>query len=473
MTSRADAPGLLRRRATAQPDGVALVVDGQEELRFGEWDRRSTRVARGLREAGVAAGDRIALAFGGLDWVEYAIGYFGVLKAGATAVHLSTALPARERRRRLAQTGAARVVEAPDVAAVERGGRARSGPRPAPGDVAEILYTSGTTGPAKAYAVPHGNLAFDRRLGDMDAFAGAQHMIVTVPLGTGSSAGVVNVATVSPFVAVLCPPGDVERLGQLVERFQAGMVGITPWVATQIAEARLHERYDLSSVHTFACGSAPLPPAHARALLAMVPGARVSSACSQSEAAPALVVNVFDPLHPTRAGRPAPNTELRIAGPGGRPLPPGGLGEIWLRSPAPKRLYLDRPAANRRILRDGWYRTGDLGRVDGDGWLHFFDRRADAIRTADGLVSSLAVEAELCEHPAVREAAAFGIGVRGREQEVAAAVVLRPGGDPAEVRDRLGGHVVAVDALPRNLHGKVLKRRLRAQVGARLGFVPA
>jgi fatty-acyl-CoA synthase len=469
-------PDLLERRAGEDPDGIAFIVDGHTHLSFREWEARSRAVAHSLLDAGAGRGQRIALLFGGLDWIEYAVAYLGVLRTGATAVHINDALPADEVRRRFDECDVTRLVHSDRLAppagfggachalsTLDNGADLSLAVPIDPADFCDILYTSGTTGPAKAYAVPHGNLTFGKQAAAQRDFLVAGHMLVPMTLGTSTSATCVNSALSAPAVSVVCDPDDVERMGKLIERFAVQSLAITPWIAIRMLAADVPARYDLSSVQMVASGSAPLPPPVARALLAAVPGARVMSACSQSEAGPALVVNVFDPARPLSVGKPTPTTELRLVGDDGEPVAPGQVGEIWLRHQAPRRVYLD-PALHRGD--DGWYHTGDYGHIGDDGYLYFFDRGVDLIRTADGPVSTVEVEAALYEHPAVREAAVFN----GPGGEVLAAVALTDADALADVEAataaRLAPHqvparILAVPTLPRSQNGKVLKRELR------------
>ncbi|RKT17048.1 acyl-CoA synthetase (AMP-forming)/AMP-acid ligase II [Streptomyces sp. 1114.5] len=479
-------PDLLRHRAGVQPDGVAFIVDGGGELTYRDWDERSDAVANQLVADGVGRGDRVGLLFGGLEWTDYAVGYFGVLKAGATAVHLNADMPACELSRRLTLTSVSGLLHA-DGRALPAGFSGWSaavsgldgGPGPVkaevePEDIADIVFTSGTTGAAKAYTVPHGNATFGRTIGAMSAFGDSAYMLTMLQIATSSSATALNISTISQVVTVLGPLRDADRLGQLIEQYRTGIVAITPYFADRLVALRLAEKYDLSSITMFACGSSPLAPARAKKLLELVPGAAITSACSQSEANPAICINTFDPERPMSVGRPTPVTELRIVDESGEELPAGQLGEIWLRHPAPKRLYLGLAEVNARIEADGWYRTGDLGRLDEEGFLHFFDRRVDAVRTADGLVSTPAVEAALYEHPAVFEAAAFGVPAPGSPdgevQHVAVAVVLDPDAGDVDLDAHLAGllepgqrpvRTVVLEKLPRNSQNKVLKRDLR------------
>lgn len=471
-------PDLLERRAGEDPDGIAFILDGRTRLSFGEWEARSRAVAHSLLYAGAGRGRRIALLFGGPDCIEYAIAYLGVLRTGATAVHINDALPREEARRRFDECGVTRVVHSdrlmpPDwftgpghaLSTVDNGADLSLAVAIDPADHSDVLYTSGTTGPAKAYAVPHGNLTYSGQ----DDFRTDGHTLAPMTPGTGTSAMYVNSALAAPAVSVVSDPDDIERMGQLIERLAIRSLDITPWIAIRMLAAGIPARYDLSSVQLVAFGSAPLPPPIARALLAAVPGVRIMNACAQSEAGPALVVTGFDPARPLSVGRPSPATELRLVGDDGEPVSQGDVGEIWLRHRAPRRVYLD-PTLHRGD--DGWYRTGDYGRLGDDGNLYFFDRAADLIRTSDGPVSTVEVEAALYEHPAVREAAVFG----GPDGEVLAAVALADAGALADIEAataaRLAPYqvptrILVLPTLPRGQNGTVLKRRLRANAAAR------
>jgi acyl-CoA synthetase (AMP-forming)/AMP-acid ligase II len=480
-------PELLERRAAEDPAGVALNVEAQRVLRFGEWQERSLAVAHALLTAGVGRGSRVGLLFSGTDWIDYAVAYLGVLRAGASGVHVNDKLSAGEIDRRLSETGASYLIygagglpatlvrftgpAVPLTVLAASGPVTSTGPLPvsvSPGDIADVHYTSGTTGPAKAYTVPHANVTFGRDPATMRNFTAGGSMLVPMQPGSSSAASSVLAAVISPMTSVLCSPDDVEHAARLIARLGVSALAITPWFASQLVAARVSERHDLSTVRMIACASAPLPAALARALLAMMPGARLTGAFSQSEASPALLVSVFDPNKPLAVGRPNASTELLLVDDAGEPVPTGELGQIWLRHAAPRRLYLD-PARNATLLADGWYRTGDYGSLGEDGDLFFFDRGADLIETAAGRVSSLAVEAELYEHPAVREAAVVAAPGAGGTRVVAFVALTDPAAlDPvrALAAERLAPHqrpqeYVLVEALPRSDKGKVLKRELR------------
>ncbi|MFD9848610.1 class I adenylate-forming enzyme family protein [Streptomyces parvus] len=477
---------LLRQRAEQEPDRIALDIAGGGTLTFRRWEERSNAAARALLAREVRRGSRVALLFSEQDWIDYAVAYLGVLKAGGTGVHLSDGLPADELRRRWTETGAEGLVHSTGLTApagfdgwllpaAELAGDTSPVAVPTgPDDLADILYTSGTTGPAKAYTNPHSTLMHGRRPAGLRRLDGSAPLLAPMPMGTPSSAMSASLMPLnSPSTVVLCPPDDVGAMGRLIARYGVATVLATPWIAQRMVAERLAERYDLSSVTTVAIASAALPASTARALRGMMPGLAINTAYAQGEAVPAVILGSFDPDRPLALGRPAPGTELRIADPEGGAVPDGEIGEIWLRSAAAKRRYVDE-SLNALLRTGGWIRTRDLGRVGEDGDLYLFDRMADAVRIGGRLVSTLEVEGVLYDHPAVREAAVFGVPGPDGDPALVAALVLDapPGaeaGVPAFLRDRLKPRqmlsaVQVVEALPRGVTGKVLKHRLRERL---------
>ncbi|MFD4609037.1 class I adenylate-forming enzyme family protein [Streptomyces sp. NPDC058440] len=476
---------LLRRRAERYPDRIAFNIDGTDALNYGDWQRRVDRTAHGLLAAGVTKGRRIGLLYGGMDWAEYAVAYLAVLSVGATAVHLSDRLGEREIERRLAECQVPGLIHSSllrppasftgwtaELAELDSDDETPVDVPLAPEDIADVLYTSGTTGPAKAFTNPHGNLTFGRGPEGLLQFENPTPLLAPMPLGTTSSATTVAIiAVTSPSALVLVAVDDVERMAELISRHRIGSVMITPWIAMRMLAARLGERYDLSCVERVAIASAPLAPALSRGLLKLFPASELNTAYSQSEAVPAVVVNTFDPARPSTLGRAARGTEVRIADALGAELPLGEVGEIQLRSAAPGRHYLD-AQRDAEVRIDGWIRTGDLGHLDEEGWLHLFDRGNDVLDSGAGMrVSSVAVEAALYEHPAVREAAVVAAG-----SGPAAVVVLEDpaaaGELPAFLAELLEPHqlpvlVEARESLPRGITGKVLKRTLRQELADR------
>lgn len=488
----------LRSHAALHPGRTALFIDGRPDLLYGEWDQRSEALARGLLADGLRRGDRIGIFFGNMDWADYAVAYLGALKAGAAVVHLPIRLPVEELERRARQSRMAGIVHGrtppPTTSAVTWARHldelSLAGDAPVdlvhrPDDDAEVVYSSGTTGQARGVVVPHQNLATAGGPPSVMAHDEPTPMVASVNLGITASATTVSmVLNATPTTLVLAPPGDADRMAALIERHAASTVMMTPHLAVQMTRDGVLDRYDLTSVTTVATASAFLHPPLARALLAAMPRASVVGAYSASQAKPAVTIGTFDPARPMSVGRPARGTHVLITDEHGTELPYGRVGRIWLRADGTlPRVRLDADPDASSVPVGGWCDTGDLGHTDEDGELYLFDRESDAIRTADGLVSSLRVETVLFAHAAVGDVAVVGTP----EAEVAAAVVPAKGAthDPellraalvAHAKDRLDPHevptvILVVDELPRNDLGKVVKRRLRSRFTA-AGWPPA
>ncbi len=475
---------LLRERAAADPEGIAIVVDGRDPLTFGEWNRRADAAAHGLLRFKEPRLRRIALYFGGLDWIDYAVAYHAAQRVGATTLHLNDTMPADEIAHRLAECGVNGIVHGSALAppsgssgwtatleTLDTGRYDPPAPAPRIDGIADILYTSGTTGRAKAITVTHANMLFGRAKPTIDTLGNADHLLAAMPLGTSSSQGTASLPLLSRSILLVAPPEDPEQIAALITRYACGSIMITPATALALVRARVHERHDLSSIHTVTTASSAFPPAVARDLLAALPGASLAMAYTSLEASPAVTLHLFDPAKPLSMGRPAHGTELQITDEKQQPLPAGEVGEIWMRTAAPKRRYLDTDLDQRFNIGD-WTRMTDLGRVDEEGELTFFDRSADAVRSGGALISSIAVEAELYEHPDVKEVAVIGTPDAELGQAVTAVLVLTSPDRLPEVRafaeSRLRGpevpaHYVLTGALPRSFLGKVLKRELRAR----------
>ena len=461
-------PALLAARAEAQPERAALVMADGRTLTFADWARRSAAVAGGLSARGVRPGDRVVLRFGNHEWLDFAVAYVGTQWAGAVAVPVSDRLAEAELRQVVADCAAVSTV---DGAAALDAGEPMADPVPGPGDPAQILYTSGTTGRPKGVSASHANLTFGclpgpRRL----RLAHSAHFLHAFPIGTNAGQTMlVNALDAHPAALVL-PRFTPGRFARLVAERRVGTAFVVPAMAIELLSSGAAERFDLSSLRLLGSTGAALPPAVAAALAAALPGATIVNYYTSTEAAPAQTTMVFDPARPSSVGRPAAGSGLRIAGPDAATLPVGEVGDVWLRSPAGSRSYYGDPDAGRDVFRGGWVRMGDLGYLDTEGYLYLVDRESDVVKSGGYKVSTLHVEAALHEHPDVVEAAAFGVPHPVLGTAVAAAVVARPALSVAGLRaflaSRLAPHEVPapllrLDSLPRNDAGKVLKRELR------------
>ena len=499
--------GLLAAQAARAPDAVALVTPGRDPLTYAGLLARVDEAAGALRGFGLGRGDRVALALA--DGVAMTVALLAVT-AVATAAPLDPALTAAELdaylgavrpRLLIAETGLetpARTVAAArgvQVAAWtpapgrEPGRFSLTGPHPAgrrhlgsprPDDIAAIVMTSGTTGRPKLIPLTHANLmasaayrARASRLTDADrGFNGVP--VHYLPFLTHT------LETLVVGASVVCPPcfRPSSFFAWLDEGrptyFGAGPTILQILVDRAPAHRETIARSRLRFVRT---GMAPLPPS-LRAELEATFGVPVMESYALNEAASTGAITPLPP-HPRKPGSVGRSIgpELAILDAAGARLPPGEAGEIAVRGASVMAGYLDDPAANAAAFTsDGWLRTGDLGRLDADGDLFVTGRLKELINRGGEKVGPYEVEAALLTHPAVAQAVAFAMPDERLGEEIAAAVVLRPGhaASEADLRRfaavRLAAYkvprrVVLVDELPKGSAGKVKRLGLASALG--------
>ena len=472
------------------------MVDRGAELSYREWERRSNAAAAGVRAHGVRRGDRVALLFDNARWTDYAVSYLAVLKAGATAVPLGTRFPGPELRaildhcepsatvgpHDLVPDGAPGLVASPADLEAAGGDDAPGDSHMVvePGDLAEILYTSGTTGRPKGVAVSHQNLLFHDPPPE-DGPPSRAAFVHAFPVGTNAGQEVLRLPLRrGDRTAVVLAVFDPDRFCALVAAHEVRRLQLVPAMAEVLLASGALTRHDLSALERVVLSSAPAPPALLRRLAAALPEVTIWNTYALTEAGTARTLMVHDGSRPGSVGRPVGGTEVRIVDDEGGDVPSGEVGEVWLRRPGapPRSYYRDPEATAATFLPGGWVRTGDLGHVDDEGYLYLDDRKKDVIISGGLNVSSLEVEDVLHEHPAVAEAAVFAVPHEVLGQDVAAAVVPRHQVTERElqsfVRERLAEHktphrVFLVEHLPRNPSGKVVKHELRDRFGTAAG----
>jgi len=361
-----------------------------------------------------------------------------------------------------------------------------------PDDDATILYTSGTTGQPKGAVSTHRAViqalmgfgcrtAIDRlRTGAQpDPSDGPPVFILVVPLFHVTGCVPVMLSCLSSGLKlVMMYKWDPDLALVHIERERVtNFVGVPTQSWDLLASPHFAE-HDTSSLRSVGGGGAPAPPELVRRVASSFAKASPGIGYGMTE------TNAYGPqnggadylTHPTSTGRATPILQVEVRDENGRPVPTGQAGEIWFKGPNLIRGYWNKPDATAEVLVDGWLRSGDIGRVDEEGFVYVEDRAKDMVLRGGENVYCAEVEAALYEHPDVHEAAVFGVPHERLGEEVAAAVLPRAGATltadalQAHVRERLAPfkvptRIAIVDTpLPRNASGKILKRELRTVV---------
>jgi acyl-CoA synthetase (AMP-forming)/AMP-acid ligase II len=485
---------LLARLAGAHPEGVAWVdlADGTE-LSLAGWHWASNQLARGLQEQGLVPGDRVALAITPHEPLTWLVSYMGIHKTGAIAVPLNTRLQSPELVRILrhasprALVGSADLLarhprltgEVPLVVSTAAGSEhlpwadllhadaADLDHQIGPDDIADVMYTSGTTGEPKGVLVRHGGLStIDREPSQWLGLG----FLSSSPFSTTSGSLLVCGPMRGGLSGWFLPTFDVARWVAVVSNERPVVAFLVP-AMVELLVARA-EPADLSSLAVVNIGSAPIAAATLRRFGAMVPTAEVLCGYGMTEFGAVTAMPMGDRgRHAGSVGTPLPGVELRVVGPDGREVPAGEVGEIAIRSDRPPRSYFHDEGAAGSTWQGQWLQSGDLGSVDDDGFLWIAGRKKEMIIRGGHNVMPGEVEAVLFTHPLVAEAAVAGIPHDVLGEDVGAWVVPRPSEAidvdalHAYLLDRLADYkvprrITVVEALPRNEAGKVLKAQL-------------
>jgi long-chain acyl-CoA synthetase len=371
--------------------------------------------------------------------------------------------------------------------------------RPLPGaeiepeDDATIFYTSGTTGKPKGAIGSQRNInsnimaagcvgarAFLRR-GEAppapDPDAPQRAMLLSVPFfhATGCFA-ILNPSLASGSKVVMMRRWDPVRAFELIERERVNLAGGVPTIAWQLIEHPLRANFDLSSLESVSYGGAPSAPELVRKIRETFPGSAPGNGWGMTEtSATATSHGAEDYDHrPDSCGPAVPVTDLKIMTvEGDRELAVGEVGELWCKGPQVVRGYWNKPEATAQTFVDGWVKTGDLARLDDEGFCFIIDRAKDMLIRGGENIYCIEVENVLFDHPAIMDAALVGIPHKTLGEEPGAVVTLKPGASATEtelrafVAQRLAAFKVPVrilfwnETLPRNPSGKILKGELR------------
>ncbi len=477
------------------PDGVAVRL-GSVELSYAELDERSARLATLLAEHGVGPGDRVGVMLPNVP--EFPVAYYGVLRAGAVVVPMNVLLKRREIAFYLGDSGAKLLLAWHGFADEARAGAEEAGAElievepgsfldllgehePAPGladteedDTAVILYTSGTTGKPKGAELTHFNLHRNadiaRRttceIGDGDIVLGALPLFHSFGQTVSMNASLGVGATLT-----LVPKFDPAEALETMQRDGVTHFYGVPTMYGALLHHPERENYDTSALRTCITGGASMPVEVLRGFEDAF-DCVVLEGYGLSETSPVSSSNHPDrERKPGSIGTPLEEVEMRVVDEDDNEVAQGEVGEIVIRGHNIMKGYWQRPEATEEAMRGGWFHSGDMARVDEEGYFYIVDRKKDLIIRGGYNVYPREVEEVLFEHPKIREAAVVGVPHDEWGEEIGAAVVTMDGEEmsaeevSAYVKENLAAYkyprlVWFLDDLPKGPTGKILKREI-------------
>ena len=481
-------------RAATDPH-LPAIKQGDQILTYGALDEASARFAGVLTEHGVGPGDRVALTMPNVAY--FPVAYYAILRLGAVVVPMNPLLKAGEISYAWNDSGAAVAVvftlfaddarraagvTGTDVVVVAPGEfeQLLAGAAPRPGvteraatDTAVILYTSGTTGQPKGAELSHANLASNVATSAETLFPTGPGDVIFggLPLfhSFGQTCGL-NVAIASGACLTLLPKFDGEQALRIVQQDRVTVFLGVPTMYMALLAVPEKERFDTSTLHTAASGGASLPLEVLHGVESAF-GVTMLEGYGLSETSPVASFNHPDtPTKPGSVGTPIRGVEFGLRDEDDRDVGPGEIGEIVIRGENLMKGYWGNPEATAEAIREGWFHTGDLGTRDDDGFYFIVDRKTDMIIRNGLNVYPREVEEVIYTHPAVAEAAVFGVPDPRHGEEVAALVKLKDGAtaDEQEIRgyveERLAAYkfprIVRFGDLPKGPTGKILKREI-------------
>ncbi len=502
---------MLDRHAAERPEAIALactsVKDGWIRANWRRFAEGSVRAASGLRRVGISTGDQVAILLDNRSAYECLTAYIAVLRVGGVVVPLNPRSTVEEITHALETADCDWLIAGAETsdrvgAASAQGSRlhgvvgiggvpdgwhdwrslAESPANPAdevagtPDKVSSILFTSGTTARAKGAVHTQGSavatggiIATGLALGPKDVFHHA------IPFFTSSGTHFTLMPMLWSGCTMVVEP--VFEGPRMVERMVEEGTTVALAVPAQfifMLESLGTRRSELARVRLWNYGGSPMPAEIIDALAEAFPRTHQIQNYGMTETGPTgtMLMPEFTRSKLGSAGQPMPLCQTQIADEAGSRLPADEIGEIWIRSPGRMREYYRNAEATAAILADGWVRTGDIGRMDAEGFLYYVDRLKDVINRGGLKVSSMEVEDALFRHPAVLEAAVVAVPHPQLGEDICAFVALRPeiDADADELRahcaERLTAYKVPryirlVSSLPRNSMGKVQKAEIR------------
>jgi long-chain acyl-CoA synthetase len=464
---------MLRSSVEKAPQAEAIVEVGGPRITYRElWDR-CARIAGGLKDAGISRGDRVAIRLGNsLDWC---LAFFGIQLAGAIGVPVNTRFSESETQYVIDDSGSKFVFQ-PGQPLPE--GKPFAIDDASPTEVAAIFYTSGTTGFPKGAMTTHENFVSNiencRRVMPLP-FDGSTRTLVSVPLFHVTGCNSQLLTTCAAFgTTVIMPAFDVQTFLRLIgdERITS-LVSVPAiyWLALNQPNFR---EIDVTGVRWVSYGGAPTPPDLVARILEAFPHARVGNGFGLTEtcSVATFLPHEYSTKRPETVGFAAPVVDLKLDESHYEP----GVGELLIRGPNIVKGYWNKPDATAETFTDGWLHSGDLARLDDQGFVQIVDRAKDMVNRGGENVYCVEVENALAAYNAVFEVAVLAVPDEMMGEKVGAVIVPKPN-VRVDVPDLLAFAetrladfkipqyvVVRGEALPRNPGGKILKKRLREEI---------
>jgi long-chain acyl-CoA synthetase len=487
---------MLIDTAAAHGDRAAVRLD-DTTVPYSALEQTTQMMAGLLAEKGVDVGDRVGVMLPNLPY--FPIAFFGALRRGAAVIPLNPLLKSREVGFQLGNAGAKALIGWHGFADAARAGSEEAEAElilVEPGEfekqlaaasplseVAErddqddgvILYTSGTTGTPKGARLTHGALRSATRIAvdlvdpspDSVTF-GALPLFHVFGLTCG-----LNTSVAAGGCLTLLPRFEAAKALEILERDKVTVFLGVPTMYAALLHEEGSESADVSSLELCVSGGAAMPVEVLRAFEQRF-DCKVLEGYGLSETTAIATFNRPDrERKPGSIGIPVEGVDVKLVDENEQEVAQGEVGEVWIRGPVVMRGYWNRPDATEEALTDGgWLKTGDLARVDEDGYYFIVDRKKELIIRGGFNVYPREIEEVIYEHPAVREAAVVGVPDERLGEEIAAAVVPKDGQqlDPAELRDYVKDRVAAykyprqvwlLDELPKGPTGKILKREIK------------
>jgi long-chain acyl-CoA synthetase len=494
---------IVTETAERLPDGIAYKLD-DNDVTWQAVDEGSARVAGLLKAKGLEPGDRVGIMLPNVPY--FPIAYFGVLRAGGAVVPMNVLLKGREVKYYLEDSGAKWLLAWSDFAEAAEQGAKEAGAEAIlvkPGefekllgdaeparevaerdddDTAVFLYTSGTTGQPKGAELTHHNM-FCNATVSRDLFHMSEDDIVLGALPLFHAFGqtcCMNACAAAGATLTFIPRFDPAKALEIIERDKVTMFAGVPTMYNAMLNDKSREERDTSSLRQCTSGGSAMPGELLRGFEKAF-DTMILEGYGLSETSPVASFNHPDKERKVGSiGTPIEGVEMKVVDDDRNDVEQGEVGEIAIKGHNVMKGYWNRPEATEEAIQDGWFVTGDMAKVDEDGYFFIVDRKKELIIRGGYNVYPREIEEVLYEHEGVLEAAVIGVPDEAMGEEVGAAVVLKEGQDvsaddlKAYVKGQVAGYkyprkIWFVDELPKGPTGKILKREIEAPEEAKTG----